>query len=593
MATTPRKLLKQLLEIHGPLIERAFLQAVSTAVNSASVKLISDALSRGDYDQALDILGITPEAFDTVAESIDSAYRASGRGIGQWISGVSEADIQFQFKVGNPVAAAWLQHKSSTFVTEIGEAQRAAVREALASGMERGLNPRTVALDIAGRRLKGQNQRTGGIVGLTKRQTRTVLKIKSDFESADLDAMRAYLRLKLRDRRFDGKVRRAIKSGKPLSREDINRIAGRYSDKALKWRADNIARTEATQAFHAAQDHAFGQAIESGHVEPQNVVKTWISARDDRVRFSHSVLNGQQTSHEGVFVSPIGSMMKHPGDRSLGASADDTAQCRCRLTYTVQQPASEQTPEEYVPAVKQELGKRSETALSGLKNTMRSRLRSNDQDVEDMDRFFRHVAVAGHKFAIDKGLVKSASDLNKNPILDDRLSFAILRAEGTVKSTRLGIGTDIDAIDAAAINLWTHNGNDWLQHGLRTAPKNASVKAFQKVSDRAFKRWNSAPGSEEIPVRSGNLWRGSAFKQDGLKVGDTFKPREFFATSIDDRVATAFGKNVIYRVSGARGRDLQKISNYADEKELVLPSDVKFKILSIRGSYVELEVIDQ
>lgn len=333
MPTTPRRLLRQMLEEHRPIIAEAFLEAVANTVNGASITAISEALGRAEYDLALDLLGLSDEAFETVAESVRGAYRASGRSVSAWIDGASAAEIRFQFKPGDPAAAEWLRTKSSRLVSQISSAQRETVREALAEGMERGTNPRTVALDVVGRIPKGANRRSGGIVGLTRKQAQTVQRIQDDLLSGGPKRMRSYLNLKLRDRRFDRTIARAIKAERPLTRTEVDRITGRYADRALKWRADNIARTEANQAFHAAQDHSFRQGIGSGHVQPDKLTKTWHASADDRVRFSHTVLNGQVVGMDDVFVSPIGSMMKHPGDTSLGAVPADIVQCRCRMTY--------------------------------------------------------------------------------------------------------------------------------------------------------------------------------------------------------------------------------------------------------------------
>lgn len=336
MPSTSRKVLRQLLEQHGPIIQEAFLQAVANTTNGVSIKSIAAALERADYDMALDILGLTGEAFETVAERVQDAYLASGRASSSWIGGVSSSEIRLQFKPGNPVAAQWLRDKSSTLVQHISDGQRISIREALEEGMERGLNPRTAALDVAGRIPKGSNSRRGGLVGLTRKQSQTVTSLRDDLISGDPSRMKRYFRLKLRDKRFDGTVFKAIRENRGLSQAEVNKISGRYADKALKWRADNIARTEVNQAFHAAQDHSFQQAIESGHASIENVRKTWHSSRDDRVRFSHSVLNGTTLAMDDVFVSPIGSMLRHPGDVSLGASTEDIAGCRCRMSYTME-----------------------------------------------------------------------------------------------------------------------------------------------------------------------------------------------------------------------------------------------------------------
>jgi hypothetical protein len=44
---------------------------------------------------------------------------------------------------------------------------------------------------------------------------------------------------------------------------------------------------------------------------------------------------GQGILFDEPFVSPSGDRLMFPGDRSLGASADETVQCRCRVEYRV------------------------------------------------------------------------------------------------------------------------------------------------------------------------------------------------------------------------------------------------------------------
>lgn len=333
MPTTPRTLLKALLEEHGPLVRDAFLKAVAETVNGVSVKALTEALKQADYDKALDIIGISDDAFAGVSERVRETYLASGRSVSGWIDSQSSAELKLIFKAGDPVAADWLRKKSSRLVSQISEGQRTGLRDIMGNGMEAGRNPRSVALDVIGRRPVGANSRQGGILGLTRKQGLKVQSLREDLLSGDPVRLRAYMRLDLRDRRFDKTILRAISEKRGLTRAEVDNITGRYADRALRWRGENIARTEANQAFHAAQDHAFEQAIGSGHA--QNVMKTWRSAADDRVRYSHQVLDGMEVRMEEFFVSPIGSMMRHPGDTSLGAAPEDIIQCRCTMTYSM------------------------------------------------------------------------------------------------------------------------------------------------------------------------------------------------------------------------------------------------------------------
>ena len=147
--------------------------------------------------------------------------------------------------------------------------------------------------------------------------------------SGDPDLMKRHFKKKLRDKRLDPIVRKAIKDGKPVSKKDVERIAGRYADRYLRFRGNAIARTEALQAVHAGNREGFDQLIDAGKVLPEQIEKTWHDSGDRRVRDSHEVLDGTKIPYNEPFVSPTGSRMMHPGDTSLGADAEDVTFCRC------------------------------------------------------------------------------------------------------------------------------------------------------------------------------------------------------------------------------------------------------------------------
>ncbi|NJK46744.1 MAG: hypothetical protein HC933_23050 [Pleurocapsa sp. SU_196_0] len=61
-----------------------------------------------------------------------------------------------------------------------------------------------------------------------------------------------------------------------------------------------------------------------------------MTSRDARVRkpgrrsrFDHVSMDGQVVPLNQPFVTPAGSRMMYPGDRSLGAPLGDRANCRC------------------------------------------------------------------------------------------------------------------------------------------------------------------------------------------------------------------------------------------------------------------------
>lgn len=172
--------------------------------------------------------------------------------------------IVFRFGVRNPEAEAWLQQHSATLVTRIVDDQREAIRTALAEGLAQGRNPKQLVPGIVGRVSRVTGKREGGIIGLTALQERFVASARQELISSDLQA---YLTRERRDKRFDRTIVAAIKSGKPLDRDTIDRIVGRYSDRLLELRGEMLSRTETMAALGKSRDDAMKQAIHAGKVD--------------------------------------------------------------------------------------------------------------------------------------------------------------------------------------------------------------------------------------------------------------------------------------------------------------------------------------
>jgi hypothetical protein len=209
--------------------------------------------------------------------------------------------------------------------------QREVIREALEAGQAAGKGPRATALDIAGRINRLTGKREGGLIGLTSGQARAAARAR-----AELDALDAkYFTRGLRDKRFDPMVRRAIRDGKALSQADAQRIADRYKDRLLNFRATNIARTETLAALHAGQFEAMQQLIDTGKVTADQVTVKWSATMDSRTRDAHVHLNGETVKFGQTFVSSTGSRMRYPQDQELGAGPEDVINCRCTAIMRV------------------------------------------------------------------------------------------------------------------------------------------------------------------------------------------------------------------------------------------------------------------
>src|SRR5690606_6909892 len=105
----------------------------------------------------------------------------------------------------------------------------------------------------------------------------------------------------------------------------IQKMVSAYKNRALRYRAENIARTESLSALHQSKMEALRQAIEKG-LDPSTITLSWNSAGDKRVRHTHQQMNGQVVKYGERFTSPSGARLAHPGDPS--APASEIINCR-------------------------------------------------------------------------------------------------------------------------------------------------------------------------------------------------------------------------------------------------------------------------
>jgi len=120
--------------------------------------------------------------------------------------------------------------------------------------------------------------------------------------------------------------------GKSVGQADIDRIAGRYSDRLLALRGETIARTETLKALNAGRQEALDQLIENPNndVQAQDVTRAWDATSDARTRETHASADGQVAVQGEAFLVG-GHLMMYPGDTSLGAPAGETVNCRCYM----------------------------------------------------------------------------------------------------------------------------------------------------------------------------------------------------------------------------------------------------------------------
>ena len=111
-----------------------------------------------------------------------------------------------------------------------------------------------------------------------------------------------------------------------LMGESTRQIADRFQKVTDMNRTSALrnARTAVTGAQNAGRQATYDRARAMG-IE---VDERWRSARDFRVRDSHRLMDGKPKDKDGYFHTPLGSIMRYPGDMQNGKAAD-VYKCRC------------------------------------------------------------------------------------------------------------------------------------------------------------------------------------------------------------------------------------------------------------------------
>lgn len=130
--------------------------------------------------------------------------------------------------------------------------------------------------------------------------------------------------------------------GQEINNTNLGRSASAIMRRKFNARADFISVSETQRAAEATK---LTEAEILSDLQPSVVggfflgtsetVKEWRTVGDRRVRDSHRQANGQRQRIDQPFVVQ-GQLLMHPGDRSLGATADNVANCRCSAIYVIQ-----------------------------------------------------------------------------------------------------------------------------------------------------------------------------------------------------------------------------------------------------------------
>ena len=337
--------LQELLRKMEPRVAREFQKAAERIANSAQLNRLVSAIERGDVYAAIATLDLDQSVYADMVASIRAAYGEAGALVVAntvW-RGADARRVNIYWNATNQRAERWLSDVSSTMVTRINAEMRDVIADTIRAGYSQGMGPRNIALDLVGR-VGANGRRSGGVVGLSRPQYEAATHMRNilrnnprEYFIVNRETKAWEGRFTKRDKRFDSTIKKAIREGRALTEEEINRITGRYADRLLKLRGDTIARTETAQAVEAARQEAFAQWKDKSGVRDEFIIRRWDHTGDTkRARDWHYDMNGMEVrGMDTPFVTPRGARMMYPCDTSLGAGAVEVINCRCTQVITV------------------------------------------------------------------------------------------------------------------------------------------------------------------------------------------------------------------------------------------------------------------
>lgn len=327
---SPREVLENLAHEWEATLAREWLDAIRAITSAVVLKDLVAELERGNIERAVALLGIDAERFARFEGSLVQAYNAGGQAVVGSMPNLRNPDgnrVVFSWGVRNTPAEQALRNHAAGLVDGLVGEQLGNVRSVLVDGLARGQNPRQTALALVGKINPRTRVREGGLIGLTPSSVQTLDKIYAGLRSGDAQAMRGYLGYALRDKRFDGHVRRALEQDGTVPADAVDRIVTAYSNRALKHRAENLALTETNIALAKAKADAFQQQIDAGKLEAEDVVKTWGRSVSKEKREDHLAMAGQTVPFSGLFTLPDGTQCTGPHDPNL--PAHHLVGCKC------------------------------------------------------------------------------------------------------------------------------------------------------------------------------------------------------------------------------------------------------------------------
>lgn len=301
-----QKRLQRLLASYERKIRMGFRSKIEEARRAVHLDDLAALIDSGDIEGALAVALIIPQEINAlaIAAFVSAAAQASKEVF-------AAIGVEVQFDDAQENALRIMRGRALQVTSQFTHKQEEAIREVLLDGIRRGTNPRQQAIALR------------NSIGLTAKQIKAVNNFRDMLEKNNKEV----LTRKLRDKRFDRTINRAIREDKRITQARIDRMVTRYRERYLKYRASVIAQTEALSAVHQGKEAMFDHAIVQGHITRESLEGTWVTKQDALRRHHHATMQGQKQPHGQYFISGLGNQLLHPGDPN--APIEEIANCRC------------------------------------------------------------------------------------------------------------------------------------------------------------------------------------------------------------------------------------------------------------------------
>lgn len=310
--------LLRIADLFSPKIREALLQSYREFLRRVTeAEVVASFKRNGLYGLIELAASLEGDISKNVAPLLYDAWIKSGRMVIDILPpGSTIGFVSFSTLPVGAVSAA--EAFRASLVTGIAETTRETITTAVSLNIAAGNNPIKTARDFR------------AAIGLTTPQWNAVQNYRNLLETLDPEALNRVLR----DSRSDSTVGGAIESGTPLSEERIDWLTERYRQRALKQRAEMIARTESLRAVHMGEYESILAAHMEGKISP-NLRRFWIVSADERVRKYHApipAMNEAGVRIDESFDTPLGPL-RYPLDPE--GDAANVINCRCRVRYRI------------------------------------------------------------------------------------------------------------------------------------------------------------------------------------------------------------------------------------------------------------------